>query len=305
MQCTKRGLILGPDGKGWSKTHCILPVPVYLQDKSCIRVFYGSCDSGMNSRIGYVDLDPEDPLKVLGRSNGYVIDIGSEGTFDDCGVVPSSVVCINSIYYLYTVGFQRAERSPYILLPGLLRSSDLVNFTRLSESPLIPRCRISPISHGAPCVIKDGGVYRMWLWTCTKWIVIDGKKFLDYRIHHACSDDGISWEIDDIPVLEPDVRLGEFAVARPWVFKHNNLYHMFYSARVIGKLYRLKYATSLDGLDWAVDKKGRFAIETSPSEWDSEMTCYASVLRVGSRLFLFYNGDGNGRSGLGLCELDL
>jgi predicted GH43/DUF377 family glycosyl hydrolase len=305
MRCIKRGLILEPDGRGWSTTHCILPVPIYLKEQSCIRIFYGSCDSGMNSRIGYVDVAPDDPLKIIRRSNGFTIDIGTDGTFDECGIVPSSIICIDDVYHLYTVGFQRAEKTPYILLPGLLISTDLVRFSRLSEAPLIPRCKASPLSHGAPCVIRDAGMFRMWLWSATKWIVIDGKKFLDYRIHHALSDDGISWQIDTTPILQPDIEKGEFAVARPWVFKYDMSYHMFYSARITDKLYRIKYAESQDGLNWIVDENDPFAVDTSLAGWDSQMTCYPSVIRVDSKFFLFYNGNANGRSGFGFCELHL
>jgi hypothetical protein len=63
------------------------------------------------------------------------------------------------------------------------------------------------------------------------------------------------------------------------------------------------YAVSKDGLTWTrLDEK--VGITASSTGWDSEMLCYGYVLRIGQRLFMFYNGNKHGATGFGLAELD-
>ena len=64
----------------------------------------------------------------------------------------------------------------------------------------------------------------MWHWFSTKWVTIEGKLYLDYKIGIAESNDGLNWEMKNITCIEPDYSKGEFAVARPFVIFENNLY---------------------------------------------------------------------------------
>ena len=304
MNWEKKGLIHQPrKSYFWNQKYDILPTPIYLEDVHLIRIFFGTTDNENYGRITYVDLDADNPSKIVYEHNKFILDIGVDGTFDDCGVVPSSVLKNQETgdFYLYTVGFQRTVKKPYMLFAGLAVSKDLINFKRFSSAPILPRNEFRFISQGAPCVIYDNNVYKMWHWFATKWIEVDGKPFMDYHIGYAESIDGKHWTMHDVTCLNPRSERGEFAVARPWVHKKNDLYHMYYSTRYADRLYRIEYAISKDGINW--DRNFEPPFDVSENGWDSEMICYPSILEVGDKTYMFYNGNNNGETGFGYAEL--
>lgn len=302
MKWKKKGIIHFPRKNAfWNQKYDILPVPYFIEKQNIVRVFFGTTDNENYGRISYVDLDADNLKNILYEHDNYILDLGEDGTFDDCGVVPSCIIKKGDSYLLYTVGFQRTVKTPYMLFAGLTISKDLTNFERISKAPILPRNSFRYISQGAPCVIYDDNKYKMWHWYATKWVNIEGKLFMDYHIGYAESDDAINWEMREEPCLKPENNLGEFAVARPFVFKRNGIYHMYYSTRYIKDLYRITYATSIDGLTWTRAKEKPFDI--SNTGWDSEMTCYSSIIEIKSKTYMFYNGNNNGETGFGYAEL--
>jgi hypothetical protein len=87
------------------------------------------------------------------------------------------------------------------------------------------------------------------------------------------------------------------------VEKFGDRYEMIVSVRSYSRGYYLARATSTDGLTWN-RIPGELAIigaEDSNSGWDDENRSYAHTLEIGGRRFLFYNGNGCGKSGVGLA----
>ena len=67
--------------------------------------------------------------------------------------------------------------------------------------------------------------------------------------------------------------------------------------------YRAGLALSRNGIHWTrVDD----AIDMGPSGsgWDSEVICYPVFYEHDDRLYIFYNGNGFGRTGFGAVEVD-
>jgi hypothetical protein len=93
----------------------------------------------------------------------------------------------------------------------------------------------------------------------------------------------------------------EYAIARPCVVKTGDGYRMWYSYR--GDAYRIGYAESADGLEWE-RKDAEAGIDVSSEGWDSEMIEYPFVFEFGDDLFMLYNGNGYGATGIGLAVLD-
>ena len=63
------------------------------------------------------------------------------------------------------------------------------------------------------------------------------------------------------------------------------------------------YARSVDGVRWE-RRDDEAGLHRSESGWDSEMVCYPAVVKAGGRWLMIYNGDGHGRTGFGVAELD-
>ena len=69
------------------------------------------------------------------------------------------------------------------------------------------------------------------------------------------------------------------------------------------KTYRIGYAESKGGLVW--ERKDELAgIDVSASGWDSECICYPYVFDYNNERYMFYNGNGYGKSGFGLAILE-
>jgi predicted GH43/DUF377 family glycosyl hydrolase len=90
----------------WYKRNIMLPLP-YLVDASCLRIFVTLCDEQNVGRIGYVDVDPENPSVILGYSKTPILDIGEPGSFSDSGVLTSSLLNVGNSIYLYYSAYQK------------------------------------------------------------------------------------------------------------------------------------------------------------------------------------------------------
>jgi hypothetical protein len=95
---------------------------------------------------------------------------------------------------------------------------------------------------------------------------------------------------------------GEYAFGRPCVMhdRDTGRYRMWFSVR--GSAYRLGYAESLDGIIWQRDDQEAH-LPLSPSGWDSEMITYPVVFAAEGILQMLYNGNGYGRTGIGMATL--
>lgn len=298
----KKGIIYAPaKNQWWNQFYAMMPTPEYIEDKNVIRIYFGVTDKDRNGRISFLEVDAANPSLVTYVSDEIIIDIGSPGTFDDSGVVPSSIVSFKNEKLLYYVGFQRCEKVPYMLFSGLAIENAEGKFHKFSLSPVIDRNLQNPLSNAAPFVMYDANKYKMWYWLGQQWITVNNKLYIQAEIFYAESVDGKHWNLFNKPCVKIDKEV-EFSIGRPWVIKDNNIYKMWYSVRKIEKLYRLGYAESEDGINWK-RKDEEIGIDVSQSGWDSEMICYPAVIKVKEKTFLFYNGNNNGETGFGYAEL--
>lgn len=300
MNWEKKGLVYVPRGdQWWARTYALLPTAEPIEG-GVVRVYFASLDEHKYGRIGYVDLDANDPTRVLRRSEEPVLDIGEPGTFDDSGVNPSCIVNLNGRKYLYYIGWQRCERVPYMLFVGLAVSEDGQRFTRISKVPVFDRTPREPFLRSAPTILLDGGVLRAWYVSASGWTSVNGVPYPTYVVRYAESEDGVNWRGDGRVCI--DLRDDEFGIGRPWVIRYAGMYRMWYSIRSRTRPYRIGYAESADGLHWK-RKDEEAGIVASPTGWDSEMICYPCVIELRGKLYMFYNGNRHGATGFGVAVM--
>jgi hypothetical protein len=138
----------------------------------------------------------------------------------------------------------------------------------------------------------------MWYGSTVSW----GPGFGDmtHAIRHATSPDGRAWTRRPDPVLVPEGP-DESIVVRPIVVRDRDRFRMWFSAR--GSKYRLGYAESEDGLAWE-RRDDEAGLVPSGSGWDSSEIAYPHVFDCAGSRWLLYNGDGFGRTGIGLATLE-
>jgi hypothetical protein len=299
----KLGLVYVPSGDAeWARTHAYLPT-AHVRDDGRVRIYFAALDVAKRGRIGYVDVAAEDPMRIVGQSAGPVLALGDRGAFDESGVNASCLVAVEGALRLYYLGWQLGKHVPYNIFLGLAESRDGgETFERVSRAPVLERTDEEPFFRSAATVLRTAAGYRAWYVSTRAWRGEAESLYPEYVIRTATSPDGVSWKAEQgiaIDFQSPD----EYGFGRPWVIRDSACFRMWYSIRSRREPYRIGYAESVDGVTW--DRRdGEVGIARSESGWDSEMICFANVIDVGEKRYMFYNGNHHGATGFGLAVLD-
>jgi hypothetical protein len=309
MLWIKKGLVFKPDHNyDWMVSHASLPIANILDDQR-LRIYFGVRDREGRSLTTFMDVLANDPQKIIGLHDEPILPLGKLGTFDDNGIMPSWLVNYGQEKYLYYIGWNPQVTVAYRLSIGLAISTDGgTSFVKYSEGPICDRDLDEIYFNTAPCVLIDNGVWRMWYISCTGWQIVNQHPEPSYHVKYAESTDGIHWRKTGHVCIDYD----EFtkAIGRPCVYRDSRIYKMFYSYRLIDSYrtdpefsYRIGYAESSDGINWT-RKDNEVGITRSEEGWDSEMMEYCHICHCNDKTYLFYNGNGFGKSGFGYAVLD-
>jgi len=303
MEWRKLGVVWRPEGaQAWQQSHAGLPTPYDLGDGR-IRVFLYCQDRDLIGRVGYVDVDAGNPLKVIAVSRTPVVDIGVPGAFDDHGVVPISVVKLpDKRVFLYYVGFELCRTIRYRLFTGLAISEDNgQSFRKYEEAPVLDRSTSELYFRCGGHALYEEGRFRLWYIGGRSWFNLGLKMVPLYDMKYLESKDGLRWGSTGktIMSLNPE---REHGFGRPYVIpRPDGGYEMYYSVRGLEHQgYRLGYATSDDGLSWR-RRDGEIGIAPAAEGWDSEAQSFPAVMSVGCQQYMFYNGNNFGETGVGVA----
>jgi hypothetical protein len=297
----KVGRIYAPSGDGFFKTHATRVVP-YRRADGTIRLYLASRGADDMPYLAFIDVDPDDPSRVLRAATEPLTGLGRTGTFDDSGFTPASIVRIPGEDRLYYSGFKRRRWGVTIEMAIGLATlhGDGDQARRVFEGPILAQDIQHPLLAAGPFVRREGGRYRLWYCSATEWRQANGQGEPLYTVHYAESADGVHWTPRAGPVI-PYKFDGE-VVSAPWVERAGGEYHMWYSWRGHttheAKNYVIGYAHSADGVTWQ-RRDDLAGIDRSPAGWDSEMVCYPALYPHGERVYLFYSGNAVGKGGIG------
>lgn len=280
------------------------PTP-YLKDEQTIRVFVTTLDAVGRGRPMFVDVSASDPTRVLRVSSGPIMDIGAPGSFDDNGLMATSIVSPKpDTLFMYYAGFEICTHIRYRIFTGLAISEDGgESFVRYSKAPILDRTDSELYFRCGPFVMLDEGVFKIWYIAGSTWTNVNGKDVPVYDLRYLQSSDGINWPGRgrlSLPISEHD----EHGFGRPWIVKRSpDSYQLFYSIRrrSVGA-YRLGYAESDDGIKWSRKDDG-LGLDVSPCGFDSDAMMYSSVINVHGKTYCFYNGNNFGEHGFAVAEL--
>lgn len=309
MKWNKKGLIYVPDGKyEWNKAYAAVPT-VYKVDESRLRIYFAARDAVNRTSVSFIDVEADNPNKILYVHDKPVVSPGKLGMFDDMGAMPSHAINVNGEVWLYYLGWNVRNTIAYHNSIGLAISKDGgVTFDKFSEGPLFDRNYIEPYYSAVPFVMREDNVWKMWYLSNTKWVEYKGKSEPFYHIKYAESNDGIEWKREGkIAIDYKDEH--ECGIVRACVLKDGCIYKMWYAHRNLedyredkSNSYRIGYAESENGINW-IRKDDEVGIDVSPSGWDSEMIEYPFVYDHRDKRYMIYNGNTFGRTGFGYAEL--
>jgi hypothetical protein len=298
MSWRRLGLVaLDTAAAPWATTHAALPVAEPL-DEGGWNLYLSLRDDQGRARIGrtHLTLSPTPRLAPLDATP--VLDLGVLGAFDDSGVVTASLVADGHRRLLYYTGWARGVTVPFYLAAGVAVSEGGGPFQRLSDGPLLDRNAVDPFLTASPFVLRDASGWRMWYVSGSRWSMTDAGPRHDYHVRYAHSADGAAWQRDGTVCIDYAPGTDEYAFGRPFVMKDRDGYAMWYSVR--GDRYVIGYATSRDAVSWTRrDDEG--GMNPASDGWDSEMVEYPWVIDHQGQRYMLYNGNGYGRTGVGLA----
>lgn len=301
MKWEKKGLIYGAKKDSfWRDNSALQPTPIVLNEE-VIRVFVGFRNNEGVSRVGYVDVDANNPKNVLGISENPCLDIGDPGCFDDNGVVPCAIIKQDSKLFLFYAGYNVGLHVRMTAFSGLAVSEDDgVSFHRCFKVPVMERTNNEILFRAVHTALQDGDEWKIYYGAGNKFIQGKKKTLPVYNIRLLRTKDfmDLRFEGDTILCNEGE----EYRVGRPYVIKENGKYKMFFGKGTEEITYQLAYAESDDGVIWRRDDK-KLNLELSKSGWDSEMMAYPAFVRCKDKAYLFYNGNNYGYRGFGYAEL--
>jgi hypothetical protein len=169
------------------------------------------------------------------------------GAWDSYSIISVAVRYDGSTFQMW---YGATDAYPGVISVGYAWSDNGSLWTKYADNPLpglVPGASGEWDDSGMTpsTVLYDGSIYGMW-YTAVKYNGSSGT----WRLGYASSDDGITWDNEDDPVL---------VGTEPW--EGNNVYHpevvpsgdgfaMWYTALVWGQMVNIGYATSPDGLHW-------------------------------------------------------
>lgn len=310
----KLGRVFVPSGEqAWMHSHCQNPTPLLMDDR--IRVFFNcrtkvGADGMPKSTATTIDLDITDPTRILALPSGPLLPFGKLGSFDEFGVMAGTVIRRpDGEVWVYYVGWSRNLGVPYNHAIGVAVSRDGgTSFERLGDGPVISRSVHEPYIQNSPFVARVGDTYHLWYSSGIGWKMHDGKPESVYVLMHATSRDGIEWQRSGRPIVP--YRVDDECQTNPSLLHRDGRWHLWFcwrhglDFRNAQRGYRMGYAWSDDLATWHRDDDAS-PLEPSASGWDAEMVCYPCVFTLpDGRTFMLYSGNGFGREGFGIAQLE-
>lgn len=288
-------------------SHFMAPAAVMLNDAE-IRIFYGAWDKNRISRIRYLDVSTEDPLKVIRYSSNHILDIGEDGCFDENGVFPAHAykVDANNVYLYYT-GFQLGHKIRHYNFGGLAKSTNNgQSFQRVSRAPLLDRSDEGLFVRAGQSIVSDGKSGFHCVYSAgSSWHLCNNELRPVYDVFYQHSEDGISLNRLGTKIISCDLNI-EHGLGRPQITKLNGKFYVFYTRRIIKDMkYFLGCAFSEDLKTWTRADHLFNTVEFGKAgEFDNEMIYFPAAVQISKdKALLFYCGNYFGRDGLGCIEI--
>ena len=300
--------LYSPNGKyDWNQSHAQVPV-VDTSDEKIWRIYYSTRDAANLSRTSFIEVAAGDPSKILYEHDQPVLPLGKLGSFDEHGIMPSCIITVGEKKYLYYIGWSQKKSVPYQNSIGLAISSDGgKTFEKYSDGPIIGINPVDPYFTGTIFVLQDGSLFRAYYLSCIGWEMVNERPESMYVLKYCESTDGINWKRENKIVI-PLKDENEGGIVSASVLKSADGYRMWFAHRNYFDFrnnpvnsYRIGFADSGDGINWN-RKDEKAGIDPGAEGWDSEMISYPYIVQYGKKYFLFYNGNGFGKTGFGFAE---
>lgn len=209
------------------------------------------------------------------------------------GINHSSIIQIeNDKFYMYFSNKLDSGKTGI----GIAKSSNKIDWEIINREVLIPNgstyLNWLETDIFSPTVIYYHNEYYMWFTSSRA----GSRQFKSgesiYRIHLSKSSDGLSWNTPVNVISSSANSWNSEATSSPSVLIENDQFKMWYSGRDGKGIWRIGYASSLNGLDWT--QHGTNPILQSTESWESAGkhlpgTVSPSVVKYKNKYIILYS----------------
>jgi hypothetical protein len=279
-----------------SKAQC----PIVTENDDYWRIYYTDRNNDNHNMANFLDVEKGNPYNHL-HVKEYLINPGKPGSIDAAGVMPTSLY--NN--YLYYIGWTIRKDVPYFNYTCVAQK---VGESYVKLGPILSPCIIDPGYCGTLGIIKKEHLLMGYYLSCQQWLPDENNRLQpSYDIKIATSVDGINWNKLGKTAIKLEGK--EAGATSTTIIKHNDTYHMWFCVRHsenfrtdVNEAYKIKHATSADGIRWTRDENYAILPEL---EFEQVMCAYPNVIILDDKLHMFYNGDGFGQAGIAYATMEL
>ena len=296
----KLGLVFKPSGENESlQSYGSMPLAYHLEGDR-YRFYFSSRDSNNSSSVNFVEVNINEPSKILCLSEKSILQKGPYGYFDDNGLYSGCLVKREGKLYMFYSGRSNGVENLFYMNIGLAVSEDNgLSFDKVQDYPILSRSEYDPWLVTAPSVFETNSGLRM---VYTSGTAIFNDRTSNYDLKLAKSDDFFNWKSTGkivIPLEE-----GESNISTPSTITFNNKYHMCFSVKPKVGEYRIGYAYSKDGINWSRNDD-LFGLKIAGADFDDSGVSYPSLFIHKDYMYMLYSGSNNGRDGFGIARTKL
>ena len=162
------------NGNIFNKHHSQVPV-VDINNDEYWRIYYSKRIDNKSYPF-YIDVEIGNPSNVLFESTNPILELGTLGKFDVAGIMPTEIITIGKIKYLYYIGWTNRLDVPYHNTLGLAISNDGGNnWNKFSEGPIFGTSYKEPGYTGTISIIKKDKLFYGYYLSCRDWKIFDSK----------------------------------------------------------------------------------------------------------------------------------
>ena len=267
---------------------------LYCSDHEIIEGFVSGRDTMGRSLIGRINFNTSTG-QIESVSSDPIIDLGQRGAFDENGLSYPNYCVFKDEEYIFYTGWIEGVQQKWYNGVGLLKLNELNTWERTSKAPIFHRSDADFIGFGSNFVMRDMEKYIMLITRFEKWSS-DGSP--SYNLKISTNVDIFNFEFCEDVVLP--FENGEYIHSKPFLLKLKNKYLIFFSKR--GSTYSISCAQSEDLINW---QRVNSVLDLNMEDVGifSEMVCYPCLIITPTKVFIFYTGDGYGKSGIGIGEM--
>ena len=170
------------------------------------------------------------------------------------------------------------------------------------------RNRTEPFFTASPCAMREGDTWHLWYASSTGFLKVENRVEPLYVLKYATSKDGIEWERFNT-ALACTCRPRTKCSARPTVIKESGHLQNVGTATAAAMTFATEAMPTVSVMQKSTRRRPPGNVWTNgpasiipPVAWDSTMQTYPSVVNTPHGKYLFYNGNGFGKTGMGVAR---